>query len=61
MIDASHVRSAIVRFDQVRDVSYAERDLAWERIVKAAKKFDVKLSEPNWRDLHHGGKPARKS
>jgi hypothetical protein len=52
--DASHVRNAVARFDQVEDVTDAERDEAWKRIKSAAKKFDVKLEEKSWRDL---GKP----
>jgi acyl-CoA reductase-like NAD-dependent aldehyde dehydrogenase len=53
--DARHVRNAIARFDQVRDVSDAERDEAFQRIRKAAKKFGVELSETRWQDL---GKPS---
>jgi hypothetical protein len=49
--DADHVRAAIARFDQVEDVTNKERDEAWERIVKAAKKFDVELNEKDWREL----------
>ena len=49
--DASHVRNAIARFDQVKDVSDAERDDAWARIRAAAKKFDVAVSEKSWREL----------
>ena len=49
--DASHVRNAIARFDQVSDVSDDERDRAWERIKAAAKEFDVEISESDWRDL----------
>ena len=49
--DASHVRNAIARFDQVEDVTDAERDDAWKRIKAAAKKFDVKLEERSWREL----------
>ena len=52
--DASHVRNAVARFDQVKDVSDDERDEAWKRIEAAAKKFDVKLEERSWREL---GKP----
>jgi len=52
--DASHVRNAVARFDQVKDVSDDERDEAWKRIKAAAKKFDVKLEERSWREL---GKP----
>jgi hypothetical protein len=36
MTDASHVRNAIARFDQVEDVSDAERELAFANIQKAA-------------------------
>jgi hypothetical protein len=57
--DASHVRNAIARFDQVEDVSDAERDRAWKRILTAAKKYDVEVSERDWRELFKGGK-ARK-
>ena len=49
--DASHVRNAVARFDQVEDVSDDERDQAWDRIQAAAKKFGVKLEERSWRDL----------
>ena len=49
--DAEHVRNAIARFDQVKDVSDAERDAAWKRIKAAAKKFDVELSESSWREI----------
>ena len=49
--DASHVRNAIARFDQVEGVTDDERDEAWERIKKAAKKYDVDVSEKSWREL----------
>ena len=52
--NASHVRNAIARFDQVEGVSDEERDEAWKRIKKAAKKYDVDVSEKSWREL---GKP----
>ena len=41
--DASHVRSAIARFGQVKGVSAAERAAAWKRILSAAKKFGVEV------------------
>ena len=59
LTDAKHVRNAVARFDQVEDVSDAERDRAWKRIRAAAKKFDVELSEKSWRELFKGGN-ARK-
>ena len=49
--NASHVRNAIARFNQVEGVSDSERDEAWKRIEKAAKKYDVELSEKSWREL----------
>src|SRR6185437_992824 len=39
--DASHVRNAIARFDQVKDVSDSEREEAFHHIKTAAKKFGV--------------------
>ena len=57
--DARHVRNAIARFDQVEGVSDAERDEAWKRILAAAKRYDVEVSESDWRDLFKGG-TARK-
>lgn len=49
--NASHVRNAVARFDQVKDVSDAERDAAWQRIQAAARLYGVELHEPGWRDL----------
>jgi Family of unknown function (DUF6582) len=56
LTDARHVRNAIARFDQVEGVSDAERDEAWQRILAAAKRYDVDVSEDSWRDLAKGGK-----
>jgi len=52
--DAAHVRNAIARFGQVEGVSEAERDQAWKRVIGAAKKFGVDVSENDWRDLSRG-------
>jgi hypothetical protein len=49
--DASHVRNAVARFDQVQDVTDTERDEAWKRIKSAARKFGVELHEHSWREL----------
>jgi len=49
--DASHVRNAVARFDQVKGVTDAERDEAWDRIQAAAKRFKVDLNERSWREL----------
>jgi hypothetical protein len=57
LLDASHVRNAVARFDQVEGVSDAERDEAWKRIQHAAKRFGVEIEADDWRDLSSGGKP----
>jgi len=49
--NASHVRNAVARFDQVQDVSDDERDDAWRRIEAAASQFGVELHEASWREL----------
>ena len=54
--DARHVRNALARFDQVRDVTDQERDEAFQRIKRAAVKFGVDMTEDSWREL---GKPAK--
>lgn len=51
LTDASHVRNALARFDQVKGVSDADRDLAFENIKKAARHYDVEVAEGSWRDL----------
>ena len=49
--DASHVRNAVARFDQVEGVSNEERDAAWRRIRAAARRHDVQIEERGWRQL----------
>lgn len=51
LTDAEHVRNAVARFDQVIDVSDAERALAFANIEKAAKHYGVNLGETSWHDL----------
>lgn len=51
LTDASHVRNAIARFDQVEGVSAEERALAFENIKKAAKHYGVNVSETDWHQL----------
>src|SRR5919204_5369455 len=55
LTDASHVRNAIARFDQVRDVSDAEREEAFRRIKRAAAKYGISMTETRWQEL---GKPS---
>jgi hypothetical protein len=59
LTDARHVRNAIARFDQVEGVSDAERDKAWQRILAAAERYGVDVSESSWRDLAYGGNDSR--
>jgi hypothetical protein len=60
LVDAKHVRNALARFDQVENVSDKDRDRAWERIVKAAKKYDVDVAESDWRDFVKAPTKAKK-
>ena len=61
LTDASHVRSAIARFDQVIDVSDEDRELAFANIKQAADYYDVDMTETDWHDLGcqpHTGRTA---
>lgn len=51
LTDAAHVRNALARFDQLKDVSDADRDLAFANIKKAATHYGVDVREENWKDL----------
>jgi uncharacterized protein DUF6582 len=55
MTDASHVKNALARFDQVKGVSDEDRDEAFANIKKAAKHYDIEVEEKSWREL--GKKP----
>lgn len=55
LTDATHVRNALARFDQVEDVTDADRDLAFANILKAAKHYKVDIEETSWHQL--GRKP----
>src|SRR5215469_15350324 len=59
LTDALHVRNAAARFDQVIDVSEADRALAFANIEKAAEYYNVRLAETNWQQL--GIHPQRKT
>jgi hypothetical protein len=43
--NASHVRNAAARFNQVEGVTQAQRRAAWKRIQAAAKRFGVELKK----------------
>lgn len=59
LTDAEHVKNALARFDQVEDVSDAERDLAFANIRKAAEHYGVEVAEQSWHDL--GKRPHTKN
>ena len=45
--DASHVRNALARFNQVKGLSEGQKKSAYRKILAAAKKFGIKVSEQN--------------
>ena len=49
--NASHVRNAMARFNQVEGVSDDDREEAWGRIKRAAKKHGVEVNEKSRREL----------
>jgi len=51
LTDADHVRNALARFDQVKDVSDDDREQAFANIKKAAKHYKVEITEKDWREL----------
>ncbi len=51
LTDASHVKTALTRFDQVEDVSDADRDMAFANIKLAAKHYGIHVAEQSWHDL----------
>jgi hypothetical protein len=59
LTDATHVRNAVARFDQVTDVSDADRALAFANIEKAASYYDLNLSENDWHQLGVHPQPHR--
>lgn len=61
LTDAKHVRNAIARLDQVTDANDDERALAFANIKKAAKHYDVDLSETSWKDVGAHPQPHRKA
>jgi hypothetical protein len=45
------VRNALARFDQVEDVTDADREQAFANIREAAEHYGVDVEEKSWRDL----------
>ena len=48
MTDAVHVRDAMARFNQVKEVTDSDRDLAFSDIKKAADYFKIRMKESDW-------------
>ena len=59
LTDASHVRNALARFDQVGGVADADREVAFANIKKAARHYGVEIAEDDWHQL--GEKPHTKN
>lgn len=59
LTDASHVKNALARFDQVSGVSDEDRDLAFANIKKAAWHYKIDVQEKSWHDL--GKRPHTKN
>lgn len=61
LTDASHVRNALARFDQLEGVSDAERASAFANIKRAAEHYGVEVSETSWKELTPGAKTKKKT
>jgi hypothetical protein len=57
LTSATHVRNALARFDQVKGVSDADRELAFANITAAAKHYGVRMGEQSWKELMHEPRP----
>jgi len=49
--DAEHVRNALARFNQVKGVSDADREVAFANIKKAAQHYGINVEEETWQQL----------
>jgi MFS family permease len=61
LTDADHVRDAVARFDQVIDVSDADRALAFANIQKAARYYGLNLPDRPCIDCLEQAAPSRKT
>ncbi len=59
LTDEKHTRNAVARFDQITDVSEADRALAFANIKKAARHYGIDLSESSWSELGVNPQPHR--
>ena len=48
MTDATHVRDAMAKFNQVQGVTDPGTDIAFANIQKAASHFDIQMKETDW-------------
>lgn len=48
--DAGHVRNALARFGQTKGIPADQKDKVWNKIVAAAKKFGIKVSDQKSRE-----------
>lgn len=55
LTDVRHVRNALARFDQVREATDSDRELAFANIKAAAEHYGIEMMEARWQDL---GKPS---
>jgi hypothetical protein len=63
LTNASHVRNAIARFDQVKGVTDQEREQAFTNIKAAARHYGVEMKETDWHQLGkqpHTANPAQR-
>jgi len=54
MTDATHVRDAMARFNQVQGVTAQEKDVAFANIQKAAGHFHIQMKETDWHQFRLG-------
>jgi hypothetical protein len=59
LTNATHVKNALARFDQIEGVSDVDRDLAFANIKKAAEHYGIDVEERSWHDL--GKRPHTKN
>jgi HK97 family phage prohead protease len=47
-----HIRDAISRFDQLKDVSDADKKAAWDKLMDLAKEYDIDVQDTSERSKH---------
>ena len=59
--NATHVRNAVARFNQLEGATDVERDAAWKRIQSAARNYEVQIHESSWHQLATEHSPSTAS